>query len=53
MAAEILGQKTKIPGILGIEYGEKNVKENLEWGYTQYTHVFMLTFTNDKTRDAF
>ena len=42
--------KDKIPGILSFEYGVNNSPEGLNKGFT---HVYLLTFDNAKSRDAY
>ena len=42
--------KGKIPGILSFEYGVNNSPEGLNKGFT---HIFLLTFDNAKSRDAY
>src|SRR5690349_3832990 len=42
--------KDKIPGILSFEYGVNNSPEGLNKGFT---HVYLLTFDNVKSRDAY
>ncbi len=42
--------KTKVPGIVALEYGTNISPENLNQGFT---HCFILTFKTDKERDAY
>jgi len=42
--------KGKIPGIVSFEYGVNNSPEGLNKGFT---HVYLLTFDNAKSRDAY
>lgn len=42
--------KDKIPGILSLHYGDNVSPEKLNHGYTQ---CFVLTFGNEKDRDAY
>jgi len=42
--------KGKIPGIISFEYGVNNSPEGLNKGFT---HVYLLTFDNAKSRDAY
>jgi hypothetical protein len=42
--------KDKIPGIVSFEHGENHSPENLNKGFT---HVYFITFTDAKARDAY
>lgn len=42
--------KSKIPGIVSFEYGTNNSPEGLNKGFT---HVYLLTFTDAASRDAY
>ena len=42
--------KDKIPGIIAFEHGVNNSPEGLNQGFT---HVYLLTFENEKARDVY
>jgi len=42
--------KDKVPGIVSFETGENNSPENLN---QDFTHVYLLTFTNEEARDNY
>lgn len=42
--------KDKIPGIIGFEHGVNNSPEGLNQGFT---HVYLMTFENEKARDVY
>ncbi len=42
--------KGKIPGIVSFEYGVNNSPEGLNKGFT---HIYLVTFDNAKSRDAY
>lgn len=46
----LVALKDRIPGIVSIETGVNNSPENLNKGFT---HVFLVTFTDARARDAY
>ena len=50
MTADFLALKTKVSGVISIEYGEKNEKENLEKGLEI---CFLVTFENTRAREVY
>jgi hypothetical protein len=50
VTAAFVALKNKIPGIVSFEYGVNNSPENLNKGFT---HVYLLTFKDAASRDAY
>lgn len=50
MEKDFRALQTKIPGIVSFEHGENNSPEGLDQGFT---HVYVVTFKNEKARDAY